>query len=188
MSLNLHHLQDGFHALKILKLENHSAFRKVQTQGCKWTSGVVKMLFVSHYRQRDKGQGVWGDDADWLWGHGHQDPSHQVLQYPTNPAGQWNWCWLILPLCHYHQSCFSLCWSPHGLCLTPDVKRYQKSVFFLLSLFVGHILSLSEIGVEFLKTSLIEKQVRMQYRWCSSGFITCIESWGTPHTHASLAP
>lgn len=73
-------------------------------------------LFLScHYRQHHTGQRLRGDDADWLWSNGHQDPPHQVLHHPTFAQGQSNRH--VLPALPKWQPGHTSCRGANGVCL-----------------------------------------------------------------------
>lgn len=68
----------------VLKLQMESLFMQLLTYG-----HLKIFCFLScHYRKHHKGQRLWGDDADWLWSNGYQDPPHQVVHHPTFAQGQ----------------------------------------------------------------------------------------------------
>ncbi len=97
---------------------------------------LTTFLFLScHYRQRHKGQRLRGDDADWLWSNGHQDPPHQVFHHPTFAPGQQHGH--VLPALPNWQPGRASCRRAGGVCLrspaapvlsiTPQLNPWRQS-------------------------------------------------------------
>lgn len=81
----------------------------------------IFLLIVFHYRLCHQGWHIWGDDADWLWGHGHQDPPHQNLQHPRVPTCQHHW----LPGCSIGWCSIRLCLNFTSTRIPCNLKAYN---------------------------------------------------------------
>lgn len=83
---------------------------------------IIFRFLSRHHRQHHKGQRVRGDDADWLWSNGHQDPPHQVLHHPAFASGQPHRH--IFPALPDWQPGRASCRRANGICLRSEQRLY----------------------------------------------------------------